>query len=195
MPADPNQPSPSGVIDVPVSAPTGGSLTQQPSLAAHASSQSEPATISPGVAVAVAVAPTAPRPRRWLIAVGILATAGLCIFTIAVLYLQWWRTEPRNSLIVVWGQPSWEGATAEVTGPALPAGGLSHDLTKDEDLLARFHVPAGLYAVRVYRKDDRGRVTEILASRQREPTRPLPAGGIWWPFRAPPGVPELGLDR
>jgi hypothetical protein len=25
--------------------------------------------------------------------------------------------------------------------------------------------------------------------------RPLQPGGIWWPFRAPPGVAEMGLDR
>ena len=44
------------------------------------------------------------------------------------------------------------------------------------------------------RKDDVGKVTQ-LAFKQREPMRPLQPGGVWWPFRAPPGVSELGLDR
>jgi hypothetical protein len=179
LPVEPNQsPSSSGVIDVAVTAPTAGSLAEQ---GAPGATGSAPAPAS--------------RPRRWLIHVAIVATALLCVATVAMLYLQWWRTETRNSLIIVWGEPSWEGAVAEVTGPALPPQGFKHTLTKEGDLLARFHVPAGIYLVRVYKIDDRGKVTTELARKSRDPMRPLQPGGIWWPFRAPPGVAEMGLDK
>jgi hypothetical protein len=186
LPPDPNQPVSSGVIDVPVSAPTAGSFAQPSQSAAAPQSQDDPAS---------SAAPGAPRPRRWLIYFAILATAVLCVVTIAMLYLQWWRTEPRNSIIVVWGEPGWEGATAEVTGPALPPEGLKQVLRKEHDLLARFHVPSGVYVVRVYTTDKSGRVSRELVRRARDPMRPIQPGGIWWPFRAPPGVSELGLDK
>ena len=107
---------------------------------------------------------------------------------IALLYLQWFRSEDRSSLIVVWGPPEWEGATAIVSGPAL-GGDLKHTLTREQDMLARFHVPPGVgYSVRV-KKDGKE-----IAHRARDPMRPIASGGVWWPFRAPPAATRMGLQ-
>jgi hypothetical protein len=117
----------------------------------------------------------------------ILSTAALCCVIVALLYVQWFRSEDRSVLLVVWGPPEWDGATAVVSGPGLP-GELRHRLDKKDDLLARFHVPPGLYVVRVVKGE------RVLAQRARDPMRPLRAGGVWWPFRAPPAATQAGLQ-
>ena len=182
---DPNQFPQSGVIDVPVPASTGGSLMSGGGGTAGdlGASQSLPSSGGAGGG-------DAGRPRGWFVAFAIFSTAVLCAVTIALLYSRWWRNDARNSVIAVWGPESWDGAWVEVTGPALPQGGLRAPITKERDLLTRFHVPSGgVYSVRVVGKDRR-----VVARRDGDPRRPLQPGGVWWPFRAPPAATQLGLQ-
>jgi hypothetical protein len=132
-----------------------------------------------------APASTSPRPRTWLIFFAIATTAALCVLTIALLYLRWWRNDAHNSIIAVWIDERWDGAIAEVSDPAIQLK-LEHPLTRDGDMLARFHVPPGLYKVRIT-KDNK-----VLDER---PPHVMQPSGVWWPFRAPPGAAELGLTR
>ena len=158
------------MIDVPASPTTSGSLADHGAVA------------PPGD-------PADPhhRPRRWFVVFAIFSTAALCCVVIAVLYVQWFRTDDRSSLIVVWGPPEWDGATAVVSGPALQ-GELRHRMEKEDDMLARFHVPPGIYVVEI-RKDNR-----VIDRKARENMRPLRSGGIWWPFRAPPAATQAGMQ-
>jgi hypothetical protein len=175
--SDPTQPPSPGVIDVAVNpTTTAGSISSQ--------GQGNGA---PGPTPSPA-APSAPRPRNWLIQFGILATGVLCVMTIALLYLQWWRNDTHNTIIAVWGDESWEGATAQVVDPATQLK-LEHPLTKAEEMLARFHVPPGNYDVRIIK--DR----KVIAQRRRDLMDPLRPNAVWWPFRAPPGAAELGMTR
>jgi hypothetical protein len=167
---DPDQPPLSGVIDVPASPTTSGSLADHGPAA------------PPGD-------PRDPnhRPRRWFIVFAIFSTAVLCCVIVALLYVQWFRSEDRSVLVIVWGPPEWDGATAVVSGPGL-SGELRHRLTKENDVLARFHVPPGLYVVSVV-KDG-----QVLARKDRDPRRPLRSGGVWWPFRLPPAATQAGMQ-
>jgi hypothetical protein len=158
------------VIDVPSSPTTSGSLTDH------------------GAAPLPTGSSRSPRPRRWFIAFAIFTTALLCGTIIALLYVQWFRAQDRSALIVVWLPPEWDGATAIVSGPALN-GDMKHRLTKEQDMIARFHVPPGVgYLVRI-EKDKKE-----ISRRDRGTMRLLQSGGVWWPFRAPPSATQMGLQ-
>lgn len=173
-----NSPTPPrGTIDVPVPAdsPTSSFTTLA----------TPPAGVSTAAAAADSHSPPRGRrlvgPRRQLVIVfGITSSLLICALTIGVLYMKWYRTNEYDTKIIVWGEPEWVGAKVTVNGPALTAGPLLGELTERDNLLLRFHVPQGVYDVRVTRGE------KVLAERK---GRLLTHPGritIWWPFRRPP---------
>ncbi len=119
-------------------------------------------------------------PRRaTLIVVSLLGALLISAVAIGILYSRWYRAEHYESTIVVWGPPDWDQAKVTVTGAALPQGRLESAVSKESDLMRRFHVPPGRYVVRV-EKDG-----QLLAEQSGE-IPPNPSGRmIWWPFKAP----------
>jgi len=102
-----------------------------------------------------------------------------------VLYYKWYRQGDTSSLIIVWGDPSWEGAIATVSSSDLPTPGfISRQFEANDKGMIRFHVPPGSYFVRVSRDN------QTIAQRVTDRNRPLQARTIWWPFHAPPVVTQ-----
>jgi hypothetical protein len=128
--------------------------------------------------------------NKWVIRIGIVATVLVSLLAVSVLYRTWYRTETRDALIIVWGpdDKSWDGARVVVTGPGL-TGALSTELTAEDHMLARFHVPPGHYLVRVTRPDGK-----VLAERATHPDRPMLSKMFWWPFRAPAAATQMGFQ-
>jgi hypothetical protein len=178
-PAQPEvPPPPSGSFEVPVAADSPTSYSAQP-----------PA--SPGAAGAIApnAAPanTAHAGMRpWVVIFGIATTVFISLLAISLLYYKWYKTEDYDATIVVWAPDEWNGATVDVSGGRLPPQGLSQDLSEDEHMLIRFHVPGGGYIVRVHRDG------KTLAERETPPMRPLRPHMIWWPFKAPAAATQMG---
>jgi hypothetical protein len=175
--------APAGTLDVsvPADSPTGGGG----GLSSHA----------PGTTTAAGAhrPGEAHRPGKpWVIGTAIVATVVVGLLAVSVLYYQWFRTEQRDALIIVWGADdgAWDGATATVA-PLSTSGGptLSKRLSGDENLLVRFHVPPGHYLVRVTAANGR-----VLGERKTHPQRPMQSKMIWWPFRAPPAATQLGFQ-
>jgi len=128
--------------------------------------------------------------RQRVVTVGILATTILSVLAISLLYYRWAKRPDPEAMIVVWADDdkAWDGATVTVRGGSLGAP-LTYQLRADENLIVRFHVPPGDYSVRVTAKDG-----HVLGQRQSPPQRPLQAGLIWWPFRAPPAATKMGMQ-
>jgi hypothetical protein len=121
--------------------------------------------------------------------VAILATVVVALSTVSVLYYQWYRAEKNDALIIVWGPDdgAWDGATVKVSPSSGPP--LVKRLSREENTLARFHVPPGHYLVRVTRPNG-----DVLAERRTHPERPMLSKMIWWPFRAPPAATQVGFQ-
>jgi hypothetical protein len=132
---------------------------------------------------------TGPRRQR-VVMVGIAATTILSLLAISLLYYRWAKRPDAEAMIVVWAgdDKAWDGATVTVRGGSLGAP-LTYQLRADENLIVRFHVPPGDYKVKVTDKDG-----HVLGERQSPPQRPLQAGLIWWPFRAPPEALKAGMQ-
>ena len=128
--------------------------------------------------------------RQRVVTVGILSTTILSLLAISLLYYRWAKRPDPEAIIVVWAgdDRSWDGATVTVRGGSLGMP-LKYTLRADENLIVRFHVPPGDYSVRVTDKDGR-----LLGERQSPPQRPLQAGLIWWPFRAPAAATRMGMQ-
>jgi hypothetical protein len=128
--------------------------------------------------------------NKWVIRIGIAATVLVSLLAVSVLYRSWYRAEKYDAMIIVWGpdDASWDGARVVVSGPGLSAA-LSKELSKDEKMLARFHVPPGHYLIRVTGPDGK-----VLAERATHRDRPMLSKMIWWPFRAPAAATQLGFQ-
>ena len=128
--------------------------------------------------------------RQRVVTVGIVSTAILSLLAISLLYYRWAKRPDPEAMIVVWAADdrAWDGATVTVRGGSLGAP-LAYTLRADENLIVRFHVPPGEYAVRVTDKDG-----HLLGEAQSPPRRPLLAGLIWWPFHAPPEARKMGMQ-
>jgi hypothetical protein len=117
----------------------------------------------------------------------------ISLLAIGVLYYKWYkdRVEPNQVIIAVWGpdgtkegEASWDGAKVTVRGMTNPDWVATDTLELKEHMLLRFHVPPGLYRVRV-EKDGK-----MLAERE----SPQKSFLVWWPFRAPPAVTRPNLQ-
>jgi len=146
------------------------------------------ASSSFGQANPAPAAPAAPSPqapyrlrgprRRWTIILGITTTALITALSLTLLYFKWYRTVDYNAMVIAWGEPEWDGATATLTGPALGNDALAEKFSSGRNYMIRFHVPPGTYQIIVKSHD--GRV--LGSSRLHESLR---SGYQWWPFRDP----------
>src|SRR4051812_6551054 len=174
----PELPPPSGSFEVPVAADSPTSFSAQPPPSPVA------APTSPTAAPRADAAHAGVRP--WVVIFGIATTVFISLLAISLLYYKWYKIEDYDTTIVVWAPDEWNGATVDVSGEHLPSPGLSHDLSEDDHMLIRFHVPAGGYIVRVHRDG------KTLAERETPVTRPLRSRMIWWPFKAPAAATQMG---
>ena len=117
----------------------------------------------------------------------------ISLLAIGVLYYKWYkdRVEPNQVIIAVWGpdgakegEANWDGAKVTVRGLTNPDWVATDTLDAKEHVLLRFHVPQGLYRVRV-EKDGK-----VLSERN----SPQKIFLVWWPFRAPAAVTRPNLQ-
>jgi hypothetical protein len=200
MTTDPTQPdrsaAPPGTINLPLpSATTVGAPPASPTSGFSAGPTDPPV----GAGAPMSAAPVdneAPPPRlvghrrHRVVIVGIALTVVISLMAISLLYYRWaTKLEPTAS-IVVWAgsDASWDGATVTVRGGGL-RGPLSAVLRAEDNLIVRFHVPPGDYAVRVEAPGGR-----VLARKQTRVQQPLQVGSIWWPFNPPPAATQAGFQ-
>ncbi|HYE21068.1 MAG TPA: hypothetical protein VEA69_21655 [Tepidisphaeraceae bacterium] len=167
--SDPS-PIPPGSLDVTVEPASASSPAAGPAASANGAGTGAPGSNEP-------YRLRGPR-RRFTIVFGITATALITGLAVALLYFKWYRTEDYSVLIVAHAPAEWEGGTIVVTGPALGGDGLSAPITRTNNLVVRFHVPPGAYALMVHDKAGRpvARATNTLRAKEQ-----------WWPLR-PPGT-------
>ena len=118
-------------------------------------------------------------PRRlWMIILGITTTVVITALSLTLLYFKWYRTVDHNAMVIAWGEPAWDGATATLTGPTLGRDALSEKFSAARNHMIRFHVPPGTYQIVVKSRDGTLLASNMLHERLR-------SGYQWWPFRDP----------
>ena len=136
----------------------------------------------------------APRGRQpFSVGFGIFAALVISLLAIGVLYYKWFKdkVDSNQMIIAVWGpdgtkegEANWTGAKVTVRGVTNPEWVASDTLEEKEHVLLRFHVPPGVYRVRVEKNG------KVLAERESPPRSYL----VWWPFRAPEAVTRPSLQ-
>jgi hypothetical protein len=91
----------------------------------------------------------APRTRRRAVIAAILSLV-VFIVSVGVLYVQWWRSDNPNSLIIVQGNAALDEVAVTVTRLSDPTWEAMRRQVKDgDDHSLRFHVPQGRYHVTI----------------------------------------------
>ena len=121
---------------------------------------------------------------RWFVRLGIVAAVSISLVAISLLYYRWYKAEDFESTIIVWAPADWKGAIVRVSGATLAGSELTRELDDEEHPLIRFHVPPGVYRVRVQRNG------QTLAERPTSPN--LTVRMIWCPFRIAPAATQMG---
>ena len=126
--------------------------------------------------------------RQRMIVFGIGVALLISAVSIGILYAKWYQHEQHAATIIVWGEPDWDGARVTVTGVELRDGPLLSELAARDNLMIRFHVPAGEFLVRVTAKDGR-----VLGERRVRAARRGNAATTVWAFKYPPAATQFGV--
>jgi hypothetical protein len=90
----------------------------------------------------------APRTRRRAVIAAILSLI-VFIISVGVLYVQWWRSDNPNCLIIVQGNATLDDVVVTITPDDPTRGPIGRQIKEGDDHTLRFHVPQGRYHVTI----------------------------------------------
>jgi hypothetical protein len=99
-------------------------------------------------ATAPSITAHAPRTRRRAVIAAILSLI-VFIVSVGVLYVQWWRNDNPNSLIIVQGNAALDDVLVTIAPSDPNRESIRRQIKEGDDHVLRFHVPQGHYHVTI----------------------------------------------
>lgn len=130
--------------------------------------------------------PTPPKRSRPPMKVVLACLAALLLFvgSVALLYYTWLPRQNPNAMLIIIGNPDYDGAEVTVLPRGSASGAITAKIRPDDDYRLRFHVAPGLYSVTIRKP---GRDTIRIENAE---TRGFPPWGIRIRPAKPPPVDE-----